>query len=933
MENASIYRGVFFIFMPRHPHMSNPAFLDGLAAQLLADYPNNLHQVQVVLPSRRAKVFLTQALRNRATSNIFAPRITNIEDFVRELSGMRVMEPVELLFEFYHVYISLQSDAQGFDVFSNWAQTLLQDFNEIDRYLIDPKHVLEYLKNIEDIRRWGQQDEPVGLARNYVDFWKMLPVYYDSLRKHLAGIKAGYQGMIYREAVAALANYTPSRQIVFAGFNALNKAEEQIFKHLLAHHGAKAYWDADKSFLGDELHGAGLFLNRIKNNWSYYRSRDFQWVFDQFSQPKDIEVIGTAKSVGQARIAGSIVQDLIERGQDLSRTAIVLGDESLLVPLLHALPAATGPLNITMGLPGKNNPAQILITKMFRMHTAALRRSGDGYVFYHKDVTDILSHPLVNAYPGVRSVLSHIIRNNYSFIPHATLLNFGIEPGSVPAMIFARWDNPSGIIGNLLDIVQAIRQGIPNDESSRVTLAFLHASHQMLNKLSAGIAPYENLLDADLLHSMYKQAADLTEVSFEGEPLAGLQIMGILESRVLDFENVIVLSMNEGKLPAGKSGNSFIPNDLKRELGLPTYKEKDAVYTYHFYHLLQRALRAFLIYNNDSEGFDGGEKSRFITQLEVEKKPAHNLSVKTYAAYVPPVASRPLVIEKTPLVMERLRQIAEDGFSPSALTAYIRNPVDFYYRKILRIREAEDVEENIAVNTLGTIIHETLKALYEPFVGGLLSVPGLERAIKLSSDEVHRQFKLIYREGEIRRGRNLLAFEVAKRHVLNFFRMELEDVASGAEISIVSLETNYGRLLEHPQIGFPVKIAGNVDRIDIRNGQTRIIDYKTGRVDPRNLKLKDWDSLIHVKHDKIIQVLSYAFMYCGDNSTNSLTAGIWSFKNMRAGYMPFVLEADKAQHENITPELLADFQDAIAKLIAEILDPAIPFEEKEVKFS
>ncbi len=915
--------------------MPNQTFLDRLAGQLLLDHPDDLHRVEVVLPSRRAKVFLTEAIRRQATTNIFAPKITNIEDFVSELAGIRSMDPTELHFEFYNVYSSLHTgaDKQSFDVFSNWAKTLLQDFNEIDRYLIDPKHVLKYLQDIEDIRRWGQDEQPLGLVKQYVDFWKMLPIYYNALQKHLNELGAGYQGLIYRRAVSNLAHSQLNRKLIFAGFNALNAAEEQIFKHFLAE-GAQAYWDADKTFLKDELHGAGLFLSRIKGNWSYYKSHDFKWVFDNFSQPKNIEVIGTAKSIGQARIAGSIIEKLLQQGANMSRTAIVLGDEQLLVPLLHALPGHTGPLNITMGLPGKNNPAQVLIAKMFRMHTAALKRSGEGYVLYHKDVTDILSHPMVSRYPGVRAVAADIIQNNYSFIPHSTLMNFGIETGTVPGLIFSKWNSGAlDILTTISAIIQTIRAEIPDDESGRVTLAFLHAAHQMVNRLMNAIGPYADLLDADMLFSMYRQAAELAEVSFEGEPLEGLQIMGILESRVLDFENVVVLSMNEGKLPAGKSGNSFIPNDLKRELNLPTYKEKDAVYTYHFYHLLQRATQIYLLYNNDSEGFDGGEKSRFITQLEVEKQPAHTLVKSTYAAAVPAIASRPLVVKKTPLVMERLAQIAVDGFSPSALTSYIRNPIDFYYRKILRIRETEDVEESIAVNTLGTIIHETLKELYNPFIGGLITIEGLEWAIKESPGEVLRQFKNVYREGEIRKGRNFLAFEVAKRHVLNFLRMELDDIRQGAEIQIIALETNYGRTLENMSLPYPVRIAGNVDRIDIRNGVTRIIDYKTGRVDARNLKLKDWGQLIDSKNDKIIQVLAYSYMFCEKAHPPQLTAGIISFKNMREGYMPFTFESGKEKNQMITTETLDDFCGAMLTLLAEILDSNADFEEKQIKFS
>jgi ATP-dependent helicase/DNAse subunit B len=370
------------------------------------------------------------------------------------------------------------------------------------------------------------------------------------------------------------------------------------------------------------------------------------------------------------------------------------------------------------------------------------------------------------------------------------------------------------------------------------------------------------------------------------------------------------------------------------QYGLPTYKEKDAIYTYHFYHLLQRATNVYLIYNSDSQGFDAGEKSRFITQLEIEKQPNHNLTFQYYNPDVPNIANQPIAVPKTESVMTRLHEIATQGFSPSSLTTYIRNPIQFYFQRVLRISETDEVEENIAVNTLGTIIHCTLEELYKPTIGRLLTKEDIKMCISKIDEEVLNQFKEVYKEGEIKKGRNLLAFEVAKRNVLNFLKTELEAIENGDEIQIVSLETTYERVLTDARLPFPVLIKGNVDRIEYRSkkgekGKIRIIDYKTGKVDKNDVILKDWNGLTNdIKNDKIIQVLAYAFMYEEQTKGQEMEAGIISFKNLKSGFLPFQFKQDKDVIAKISGEIMENYLEQIVILLQEILNKDVPFEEK-----
>lgn len=917
--------------------MSKPTFLYKLAQEILKSHSNTLLDLVVILPNKRAKVFLLAELKKSVSENIFAPNIISIEDFIQDIAGIRSVDSVELLFEFYNVYLSVteKDQQESFESFANWAKTLLQDFNEIDRYLLDPDKILKYLENIKEIEHWAVSVEKrTELIDNYLLFWKKLPVYYHALYAYLQDKGLGYQGLIYREAVHNLNHFSENNKnyFLFAGFNALNQAEEKIIQHLLALDTAKIYWDIDETLLHDTFHDAGLFQRKFKSEWIHYKAHPYEWIVNDFTEAKNIHVIATSKSIGQAKITGSIIEKYAaENNANLQNVAVVLGEENLLLPVLHALPESVNALNITMGFSSKNNPAQLLIAKLFKLHNNALSRNGESYVMYYKDVLDILTHPLIEPYVNAGALVNKINKNNYTFITHKKITELQAESNALFEMLFRKWDTSSvTVLENFSQILLQIKARLSYDnEEEKITNAFVYSVFKVINKMITYFENHPNIDDLKTLQAIYKQVIDVAEVSFEGEPLNGLQLMGVLESRVLDFETVIITSVNEGKFPAGKSTNSFIPYDVKREYGLPTYKEKDAIYTYHFYHLLQRAKNIYLLYNADSEGFDAGEKSRFITQLEVEKQPNHNLTFQYFNPDVPNIAYQPMVVPKTESVINRLKEIAIKGFSPSSLTTYIRNPIQFYLQRVLRISETDEVEENIAVNTLGTIIHGTLEALYKPFIGRLLTTADIESCFQKIDAEVLRQFKDVYKEGEIKKGRNLLAFEVAKRNVFNFLKMEKEALEDGDQVQIIALEQTYERILEDHRLPVPVLIKGNVDRIELRNGKIRIIDYKTGKVEQKNVTLKDWKGLTEdIKNDKIIQILAYAFMFEKETKGLEMEAGIISFKNLNTGFLPFTFKPEKETNTIINADVMEAYLEEIVVLLQTIFNQEIPFEEK-----
>ncbi len=914
--------------------MEKISFLHKIAQQVIHDYGLDFTNCLIVLPNKRGRLFLLEAFKDLSDKTFFAPEIISIEDFIGNVAKMDAITAIEQLFEFYEVYkeITPTEVQQDFEQFGNWAKMLLQDFNEIDRYLLKPSHVFGYLKDIDDINHWSVKTEDhTRLIRDYLSFWEQLPVYYKAFSRRLKEKSIGYQGLVYRTAVENLEEYlakNKERMIYFAGFNALNQSEEYIIQKLLKNNQARIYWDTDESFLNDTDHGAGYFARKMKQGWSYYNTHPYEWIVNEFRQSKNIEIISTPKSVGQAKIVGSIVEKLQAAGEPLRHTAVVLAEENLLIPVLYAMPQTVTSLNVTMGYDSKSNPVQLFFLKLFKMHIHALNR-GKKPVFYHKEVLDVLSHSLIEGIAGSGKMVGEINRRNLSFFQVDTL-DSKSEANEFLQLIMTVWtDDVEHIFDRLEAMVITIRKRLRNDGDD-VSQVFLYAFYQVLNQLRHYQQKYGIMSTPQQLFAVYRQIADLAEVSFEGEPLEGLQVMGVLESRVLDFENVIITSLNEGKLPAGKAMNSFIPYDVKIELGLPTFKEKDAIYTYHFYHLLKRAKNIFLLYNSDSEGLDAGEKSRFVTQLLLDPQPNHTIKVRNYFAKTPETVREPMVVEKSEALQHRLREIASGkGFSPSAIANYMRNPVQFYLQRVLGIREIDEVEENIALNTLGTIIHGSLEHLYEPFVGKMLTMEMVDEMMQNSEQKVSEQFRLNYSDMADKQGKNLLAFEVAKRNVYHFLKQEKEQIEAGDEVQIISLEQKLETVIEDALLPYPVVLSGIADRIEIRNGILRILDYKTGKVELNQVQIKDIKGLtLDLKFEKAIQLLIYGLMYRSKTDL-SVQAGIYSFKNRKTGYLMFGLKQDGNMKEYIDDEVLKDFQAELVQLLAEILNPGIPFEEKE----
>jgi len=889
----------------------------------------SFQNVVFVLPSQRAKVFVKQTFKDKISVG-FLPEMLNIEQFIQQVSGVQKADNIQLLFHFYTIYKSVEKNPDSFDTFSSWALTVLQDFNEIDQHLINPTDIFIYLRDIERLRKWSVKGtfKETELIKDHYSFLEKLSIYYSAFYQFLIDENIGYQGLMYREAfkkIDTFLNKNEDKKIFFIGFNALNKAEELLFQKVLENGNSEIYWDIDETFF-NSTHQAGKFIRKYKKEWKYFENKKLKSLGNTFLAPKKIEVIGAAKNNTQIKYIGEI----LEKNTNFKNTALVLADETLLPITLNSLPKNIEAINITMGYPLKDIPTTNLLFSIFQLFISQEKLQKKSVnQFYYKDIIRFFKHQSIyGLIASVDAFTSEIAKENQTFIDENRLAKFlenqTPEVENVVLNLFKPFDNVINFIDRVLDLINLLKEEVDALEKE-----YLFRFYTVFTQLKTLQNEFQYFTDLKILSQFFKQLIASESLSFQGEPLKGLQLMGMLETRVLDFENIILASANEGVLPASSQQNSFIPFDVKIEFGLPTYREKDAIFSYHFFRLLQRAKNIFILYNTEHDVFGSGEKSRFVTQLEMMRT---DIVQKIVSPKVLAQKVKLKEISKNNLVFDRLRELAHNGFSPSSLTNYLYNPMAFYKQKILRIKEFDDVEETVAYNTLGTVVHETLDELYKPFIGKFLTVDAISNMEKITKDLVVKHFKIHFKNGDLRTGKNRLIFEVANRFVVNFLAQEkklLKD--QNNQLKIIATEENLSAKIEIEGIDFPVKIHGNVDRVDELNGEIRIIDYKSGMVKSSELKVLNFAELREREQYKAIQVLLYAFLYTKSkkyNSSKNLKGGIFSFKNLNQEFLAINFSSNyRSPDTTITPEKLDQFLEEIKGYIREIYNPAIDFIE------
>ncbi|MFD1314849.1 PD-(D/E)XK nuclease family protein [Namhaeicola litoreus] len=878
-----------------------------------------------ILPSNRSVLFFQKELIHQLSKEVILPKIQTIENLIEEISGLQRIDQLSLIFEFYTIYKNYKKEeSDSFEQFMQWASILLSDFNEIDSNLANAPEVFSYLADLTRIDNSFKLENLPSASQNYLKFVESFNFYYRSLVSALKQAKKGYAGLLYREANTKLDNYLNSnnRSYIFIGFNALNKAEESIFQKLLTVDGSKIYWDYDQFYLNSNI---GDF-QRSQRKWTYYNNHSFDWIGQDFNQPKQIEVLATPQDIGQIKLVGEILKKSSDKHNNYRHTAIVLADEKLLPVLLNSLPPEVKNVNITMGLNLNYVEFGNLIQIFFKLH----QNNRDNY-FRFKDIYQLLGHhSLSNLFDkqAVFDFQQNCLSNNKNYVSINELQKWLIErPIEEFSILFYRFSSVEDFIARIERLIELIAE---STTLSLLEKEYLKRFTQIFRQLGLYQSEYKAIDGLKSLFAIFKILLKQEKISFKGEPLTGLQILGVLETRVLDFDEVIMTSLNEGILPSGKTDQSFLTFETKTHFQLPTYREKDKIFGYHFYRLLQRAKRSYLITNSSTSNFGAGEQSHFITQLEIVHESGALPNLTFDKKLITPNNSNASIslksIAKSPELISRLEEISEKGFSPSALTSYVRNPLDFYKQKVLKLKELDELEENIAHNTFGTIVHEALYSLYLPFLGKNLTVKGLRQMLVEIPKAVQKQFLEFFSAEDFRNGQNFINYTVAVKYIEKFVLSELKEVESGCNIKILSLEEELKLNYFCGPLKKTIVLKGFVDRIDEKDKVIRIVDYKTGSVSKTDLKINDWNLLIRdEKYNKCFQVLFYAYIYKYNNDfSGEMESGIYSFKKLNSGFLKF---NDSILEQSYFDEFIAQLD----LLFLELFNPEFRFEEKEIK--
>lgn len=939
------------------------SFLEKTVQYLYKKYGDDISELCIVLPNRRAGLFLKTHFCNNLKKTFWSPEIYATEDFVTLLSELQPADPSTLLFELYETVKKCNlNNSESFDEFSKWGQILLSDFNEMDRYLVDAKQLFGNLKDIKELENWSLNSvEPLTeFQKKYLNFWQLLGTYYTAFGKRILAQKQAYQGLAYR----VVAENTEERvkkhswkKIIFAGFNALNLAEEIIIEKLIDCDKAEIIWDVDSYYVNNINQEAGKFYRKYDTSGRFKKIKDRSIVFEEVlltGGKKTITVIGAAKNVAQAKVAGNIVAELEKKEGSLETTALVLADENLLFPVLHSLPLGLEDINVTMGYPLKSTPVAGYFDILFGLHENGLKLANGrtDYSFYHSDLIKLLNHPFTgialassDGIYSVKPVVQKIQNWNIVFASESNLEKIFSEKHQtefeILKPVFKHWkssDDAVACVIYLIDILKngiIVQQGAKAENKASLELEYLFAFTKIFKRIQVLMTDYPSSVnDVTTLRSILNQIVRSTTLPFYGEPLRGLQVMGMLETRTLDFENVILLSCNEDILPSGKSVNSFIPFELKKHFGLPTYSERDSIFAYHFYRLLQRATNIYLLYNTENDAFGSGEKSRFLTQLIYElPKINSNIIITEQLANIPikPAnGSNEIIIPKDARILEKLNEKAKSGFSPSLLNKYINCSLQFYFYGIAGLKEADEVEETIGADMLGNAIHQVLEKLYQPFIGKKLIASDIKQMKPLVEGLTLSAFEEEYSSSQILFGKNLLTIKVALKFINNFLDAEIVTInnleKAGTPLIIKALEDKLeGELIVGNEL---IKIKGTADRIDSIGKVTRIVDYKTGATKDTELKFEEWDSILTDSNlSKSFQLLMYAFMYQKMNPaiTENIQSGIITFRSLSAGLKPVNVNGNVILDSNI----LDEFEDQLQKLLHIIFDSSVPFKQTE----
>ena len=835
-------------------------FLKQLAAHI-KDKNYDLRSLSIILPSERATKYLAEALLAEYGKPIFSPEITTIDRWVKKHSKP-IIDNTRLLIRLFEMYRETDEGRfETFEEFTTWGSMLLSDFDDIDRYMLDYTQVFKNLKAIKELESWKIDEEKLSASqKKFMEFWERIPIYYDKLHQKISEKGFVTAGLAYRQLAEnpeVLFKKNESQFFIFAGFNALSLAELTIIKKLIRRNRAEYIINADKYYLENPIHEAGAFLRK---NIDFLEIKNPLFITDDLNNKElNIHVVECAQHTGQVKVAATELEKLSQ--DEVNETLVLLSDESLIGAMVKNIPASIGKANVTLGLPLSQTPIKSWVELIFDIQENKIRFKTEA--FYFKDLQRSINNVLILSSLDAKEknqlvkLEQETIRKNKIF-QRVDSLNIGQKAEIMLQSLSINWKNDWKLamsqirkLNNIL--LESLGQ---NAEFERnIVLIFDDALLEFQRIIEEGI-PEMNLRS---FKSLFYQHWNGKNMAFHGNPTNGLQIMGLLETRLMDFERIFIIGFNEGKLPGTNPVRTIIPMDLRYGLGLPSTRDKQGIFAHHFYRLLHHCKNAWFTYTTAAEQIGSNESSRYLLQLKLElAKINQNVKISNqfYTVPFPELNELPSnVVDKKPEIIERLDSFFERSISASALNKYLSCPLDFYYRYLVEFGEEKSVEEGVESNTFGSFIHKTLELLFKPFAqrdeeGNYvkpspppISTSDIDKMLNDFKPILYNQFLEFFGGDEslFKNGKNLLSYEMAMEITKNVLIKEKEFLSNTTElVYIEQVEAAMNTELEVCVNGEMkrIKFKGYIDRIDRIGDKFRVIDYKSGKVKDEDVKFK-----------------------------------------------------------------------------------------------
>ncbi|MES2795156.1 MAG: PD-(D/E)XK nuclease family protein [Bacteroidota bacterium] len=920
---------------------------------------NELANISVILPTRRGTLAFKKSLAQQAQTPFIAPKIIAIEDFILETTQLQLMEPIDLVFELFNA-IKKVDEKVKFELFMSWAPTLLKDFESIDQYMVNAKQLFAYMTEAKALERWNISELKSNninfetSVEKYFELFKTLHTVYEEFNNGLKAKGLAYRGSAYRYLAENVESLLLDRlsyvKYYFLGFNALSISEETIIKTLVDAQKAETIWDTDDYYMKNLSNGqlAGRFLKEIKKSGRF--GTDWNWQEnDLLLSPKNIKIIGLPNTSLQPIVAAHYLENWSTNNLTKQSTALVLADETILNTVISQIPESVGNYNITMGLSLKESPIYGLLESIFNLHRF-LKFENNGIIkFNTRLIIKLLNHIYIKAWSQKYEInLAISIREiqdaNQLFLNRSDLIKL-LKFENLTEVVFEHWnDSPQIAITQLRKIIQSL--SIIFEDNSPLELNYLTIVEKIINRVEVIVESNPENINISGLKSILFEILKQTKLPFESNQEDNLQIMGMLETRTLDFERIILLSANEGNLPSGKKSLSLIPFDALIANEMPTYGHQDAIMAYHFFRLLQKAKEIIVLYTNPSSSNGNKEKSRFILQIEHELAHLNKNITIEYPEIALDFSKKEKIdsdfeIAKTDKIVEIIKtQLQTKGLYITSINEYIRCEMLYYFNRIAKIEEPSEIDESIGNDIFGTWVHKTLENIDLENLknGGIISKERLIEIKNTIRDRLGTDFQNNFGKLSLNEGMNLILLNVAERVLQGYFNNEINNGIFPQEILAVeeNLMVNFPLIFEN-QI-FNIKLGGKVDKIDKVGESIRIIDYKTGKVEPKSLRLDARKSedmniesfLTKPELDKMRQLWWYKYLFLkGEKQEEKfglnyeLEVGIYSFRNNKEGFMTGIKYFTNASETD--EEFISISENIILQFLEKLLNQSTPF--------